>query len=547
MEGFSFFVMSYFHRINAGKKYFVRLTRSLTIFLCLAATLVSTAIAADPFTPPKPLEPRVQFWVDIFAKYSTADFLVHHRMFPQAVFMEVVLEPYSKNMGPIAFDVMKKKHEKLAVQQVKEAVTRLASGHQPSSALERRIVSEMAFLPGGRERFQAMLRDDLIRTQTGIREKTEGALQRGALYLPIIQQVFAKEYGLPTQLTLLPIIESSFDYEAYSSVGAAGIWQLMPATARQYGLKVNSIVDERRDVVEATRAAAKYFTDAYRSLESWPLAITSYNHGIAGVRRKVNQMGTRDISRIIEHPSVRLFGFASNNFYPEFLAALHIYNNQKLFFPDLNVPESVYMTQVTLPRAYSLAQLANNLGLDKNVLHSYNYGLLNPVLKGVQPVPSGYKLKVPHTHAEKVKMIKTLEPARSTIAASAPTVDRPKVTGYTSVSAHQQYQVRSGDTLSSISRKFGVKVSDLVAANGIRGSVIKVGQKLRVPIKTGATTVQAAPRPSAPTSAARYHVVRSGDTLWSIAKRYGVSVSTLKALNPSAAKVIKSGQKLRVS
>ena len=465
-------------------------------------------------------------------------------------------------MGAVPFDVLKRKHEKLALQDVKEALKNLAAGRQAKTSLEKRIVSEMAFIPGGRERYQKMITEDLVRTQTGIREKTESALQRGAMYMPVIQQIFETEYGLPGELTKLPIIESSFDHEAYSSVGAAGIWQFMPRTAREYGLIVNSSIDERRDVVEASRAAAKYFRDAYRALDSWPLAITSYNHGITGMKRKVAQLGTRDIAKIVEHPVVRPLGFASNNFYPEFLAAVHIYNNQKLYFPNLPIPKGLAMTQVTLPRSYSLKQIANNLGVETHVLSSYNYGLLNPVLKGIQPIPSGYKLKVPHSHTEKIEMLKDMEPTRSTLAAmSASTKSSTKsvitsttatksqvsTTSISTAQATQTYVVRSGDTLSSIARKFSVGLQQLAVLNGIGGSVIKVGQKLKVPLKSSSVLVTSSKPTITTNTSARYHTIKRGETLWSISKTYGLSLDKLRALNGLKGNTVKAGQKLRIS
>jgi membrane-bound lytic murein transglycosylase D len=171
--------------------------------------------------------------------------------------------------------------------------------------------------------------DGRVRAQRGIMERFTNGLRTSRLYLPEMERIFRAE-GLPVELTRLPLIESCFDVGAYSKVGAAGIWQFMPATARLY-MEVNDAVDERRDPIASTYGAAQYLTRAYQRLGTWPLAITSYNHGQNGIARAIDEMGTTDIVRIIHYYDGPSFGFASRNFYAEFLAALDIEKHQEAY------------------------------------------------------------------------------------------------------------------------------------------------------------------------------------------------------------------------
>ena len=139
---------------------------------------------------------------------------------------------------------------------------------------------------------------------------------------------------MPIELTRLPHIESSFENRALSKVGAAGIWQIMPATGRLY-LRVNRDVDERLHVRTATMAAAQILRENYEKLGTWPLAITAYNHGANGMKRAVDTVGTTDFGVIVQRYRGPLFGFASQNFYAEFLAALDVSQNYKQYFGDL--------------------------------------------------------------------------------------------------------------------------------------------------------------------------------------------------------------------
>jgi len=137
--------------------------------------------------------------------------------------------------------------------------------------------------------------------------------------LPILRQ-----HKVPEELVALPLIESSFDNRARSHAKAAGLWQFLRSTARRFGLSVRGKQDERYDPVRSTAAAARMLKHHHEELGSWPLAITAYNHGLGGIKRAVQTLGTQDIGRIVAEYQGRRFGFASRNFYAEFLAAMEL-------------------------------------------------------------------------------------------------------------------------------------------------------------------------------------------------------------------------------
>src|SRR5262249_35715119 len=172
-----------------------------------------------------------------------------------------------------------------------------------------------------------------MRFQGGMRGRFAEGLVRSWSYLPEMEQIFA-EAGVPIELTRLPHIESSFENRGLSKVGAAGLGQIMPATGRFY-LRVNGYVDERLHVRTATLAAAQILRENYEKLGTWPLAITAYNHGANGMKQAVATVGTTDFGIIVQRYRGPLFGFASQNFYAEFLAALDLSQNYKQYFGDL--------------------------------------------------------------------------------------------------------------------------------------------------------------------------------------------------------------------
>jgi membrane-bound lytic murein transglycosylase D len=174
-----------------------------------------------------------------------------------------------------------------------------------------------------------------IRGQRGVRANFREGLIRSGRWKQTIEAIFAS-YGIPSELAALPHVESSFNPEALSKAGAAGVWQFTRGTGKRF-LRIERHVDERRDVYVSTHAAARYLQSAHEKLGAWPLAVTSYNHGVEGMLRAKRELGTNDIARMIRDYDGPYFGFASKNFYAEFLAALEISRNPEAYFGPLPI------------------------------------------------------------------------------------------------------------------------------------------------------------------------------------------------------------------
>jgi membrane-bound lytic murein transglycosylase D len=222
------------------------------------------------------------------------------------------------------------------VEELRERLQRLARETTPSDD-EDKVLWVLA--GGNPDRFRDAA--SRLRTQRGVADRFLAGWNRAQNWLQDVQAILAAE-GVPTEVAVLPFVESMFNPDARSHVGAAGLWQLMPATARELGLRVDRRGnDERLDVHKATRAAARLLRSNYKKLGSWPLAITAYNHGPNGVQRAVDQVGSTDLITLINEYEQATWGFASKNFYAEFLACRQIAEKHGLFAVASTLPDEL--------------------------------------------------------------------------------------------------------------------------------------------------------------------------------------------------------------
>jgi membrane-bound lytic murein transglycosylase D len=282
-------------------------------------------------------------------------------------------------------------------------------------------------------------------------------------------------------------------------------------------------VDERLDPFKSTVAAARLLEQNRSTTGSWPLAITAYNHGAAGVRRAVRKLGTHDIATIVRKYRSRTFGFASRNFYLEFLAAADVDFHSEKYFGPLLMDLPVEYLRIELPYFTNATALHRALGVDLEVLMKSNPGLRPSVWSGAKYVPRGYAIRVPRS-----ELARPLESLVEEIPESARFAAQQRDTFHV---------VRRGETLSKIAGRYGVRVSEVVALNGLRSRHrIRAGQKLRLPDvgrsrKVSASSKRRAPiAPSLPPSDGKY-VVRRGDTLARIADRFGIDQQELIRAN----------------
>jgi membrane-bound lytic murein transglycosylase D len=363
----------------------------LTSILVLLAATAAPVFATNPDLPSEGLEQRVDFWKKIYTQYGNDDVVIHDRVYVNLIY----------DVATDATQNEKTASVKSALREIQANLDSPENLSAPAVAIEQAIVAQgLTVTPS--------LIDDLldnVHAQLGVKERFRDGVIRSGRYVDQFRQIMTNQ-GVPTELALLPLVESSFQ-NVRSKAGAVGVWQFTTGTGRSY-LRINSKVDERLDPVRSSEAAARLLRDNYSALGAWPLAITAYNHGRGGMLAAQKEHGS-DLSTIIDEYRGPVFGYASMNFYSEFLAAVDIYNNYPQYFGELVLERS-----------------------DSNPPN--------------RPTMSAAK-----------------SPAKAAPAAAA-----------------SKYKVRSGDTLWEIAQRFGISIATLMEKNNLTKPSIYAGQILLV-------------------------------------------------------------------
>jgi len=472
---------------------------------------VTSTTAHDPFPEFETLQGNVEFWTNVFGTWSLGQVVVHDMDYPGVVYGVVDLpgprvQPYTEEQEEFIEDLREQWVDRLQLIERK-----LAHGRQLTDDEKRLglLVTSKIGSDGLRHA------DQRVRTQRGLRERFLRGVEISHRYIAIIRRIL-REHDLPEDLAYMPHVESSFQAEARSSSGAVGIWQFTRGAGSQY-LTINAAIDERLDPVEATRGAAAYLADAYQRLGDWPIAMTAYNHGVGGMAQAIKKHG-RDYEKIYREYRGRTFGFASRNFYSEFLAAREVASHPEAYFPEGFRPEpALDHDALRLPRRATLSGISTTFGIEAAELARINPAWNRHV------VDDGYAL-----------------PAKTNVWLPAGSLDRLASNG-----EHPElppapevpigvHIVHRGETLSGIAARYGMRLDELYQINGFtpKKSLIHAGQKLRVA------------SPHAP----EIHEIRRGETLSDIARRYGMTVAALRDLNglPNGDNLIHAGQRLRI-
>jgi peptidoglycan lytic transglycosylase D len=516
--------------------------RSASALILSAAAVVWTvgALAQESLFPrPAELEPAVHFWTRVYTEVDTHSGFIHDDLRLDIVYETIKV---SEDLGSRE----RRRHIEHAIDTYTAILKKLGSGARDHLSDEEQRVLEL--FPTGTPNAEFKDAADRVRFQLGQSDRFRAGLARSGTWKQYIYDVLDR-HGLPRELAALPHVESSFDPTAYSKVGAAGMWQFTRSTGARY-MQIDHVVDERRDPFLATDAAARLLADDFSVVQTWPLALTAYNHGVEGMRRAVVQQGTTDIATIIKHYQSRSFQFASRNYYTAFLAALDVDTHAEKFFPGLSVRPPSDTAVVAVPDFVKARRLADALNLHEGVLQELNPALMDSVWAGNKYVPKGFPLRVPRaTAAVADELLAALD----------------KGERYASQVLDNQYRVRSGDTLSEIATQYHVSLAALMRANNLSGrETIRVGQVMNLP--TGAqggapvptllaSNQREAPEPEAkppasavlPAGAPGTYTVRPGDSVAKIAKRMKMSEQALLAANSMASTdKIFAGQTLRV-
>jgi membrane-bound lytic murein transglycosylase D len=408
------------------------------------------------FPRPPALEDEVQFWIRVYSAYTTEQMALHDSENLDIVYTVVDLPP-AEDLALAPF-----RRELLAETRARyEAALKCLASAPDESNLNgfERQVKQLWGTRGTPAEFDAAV--GRLRYQLGQADRFRAGVIRSGAYMPRMQEI-ATELDVPMDLLTLPHVESSFDPGALSHRHASGIWQWTRGTGRHY-LRIDSSIDERRDPFLATRASLECLAEYQAELGSWPLALTAYNHGIQGMRRARAQYGT-DVVRVIQEYKGPSFRFASRNFYPEFLAALEVSENYPRYFGPLTLDAPIEIDTIKIMRPTPLREAARLARVQAADLIRLNLAFLSPVIRGQRPIPTGYELRLPP--GQGAVFASRNDPAQRQASAEALLLDG------------SRYQVRRGDTLSLIARRFNTGVDNLLALNGLASHRIYPGQVL---------------------------------------------------------------------
>jgi membrane-bound lytic murein transglycosylase D len=372
----------------------------------------------DPF-----VRRQIRFWEAVFQKYKSNSVVIHDVDDPIAMIDVIDFDRYITSSGAITSvedsdqtNLVRKYIDRynIAVERfakLKDEALKFGPIEQRLYEVYNREPQTLARLYSGNVKF---------RGQGGLADTFLAAANRAQEFMPYMESTF-KKYGLPVALTRLPFVESMFNLNAKSKVGASGIWQFMPDTAREY-MHVGPMVDERNNPYKATHAAAQLFLANYGELGSWPLAVTAYNHGRGGMSRATRQMGTAQLGNIINNYKSPSFGFASKNFYAELLAAGKTYELLTRTGLVKAQKQDQQVDILTLQQPMSVKDIARITKLSEEQIAKYNPCLTSAAVKNrvTQTLPRNYEMRLPR-HAVKL-MRKTV--ASNPSPKTQPTLNR---------------------------------------------------------------------------------------------------------------------------
>ena len=445
------------------------------------------------FPRPADMESQIRFWQSIFTQYSKHQVVLHDAVRLDKVYKVLDFRPHvDDGMTDAELAGLERIETGLELDRLRATFLRLhgVGPHPESLSAEERAIYDLLADDPSPDRFLVAADEKRLHSQRGLRERFADGVRVSRRYLPEMERIF-RENGLPVELTRLPLIESCFNLRAYSKVGAAGIWQFMPATGRLF-MRVDNLIDERRDPISSTRAAARFLRRMHDRLDSWPLAITAYNHGPDGMANAIDDLRTTDIATIVRDYRGRAFGFASRNFYAEFLAALDVDRDPEKHFGQLPADPPFRARERRLDRALGVEAAARLARTDRVELANLNPALSSLILSGRRPIPAGYRLRLPESGGTgfETRLVEFNAEERVT-RGSEPRVIRASTStkGRLGVrSTVLSYRVRPGQTLSHIALEHKVSVARLRSVNRIgRAARVRAGQVLRIPIAQSAT------------------------------------------------------------
>ncbi|MBN1983994.1 MAG: transglycosylase SLT domain-containing protein [Chitinivibrionales bacterium] len=435
---------------------------AMTFCLLLSFFHPLSAQTTDLFPVPDILRENVEFWKKIYTEISLDEGYIHDNEYPLCIYKKITVQTQSERQRQKIIE-----DEKDAIRAQLSMIANEPEANWSESARQIATILQNSSMPA----YARQTAGERLRFQQGQKDRFYQGLYRSGAYLDTIKAIFSR-YNIPQRLIYLPHVESSFNADAYSKVGAAGLWQFMRSTGRLY-LKIDYIVDQRRDGILSTYAAAKLLTHNYEQLQSWPLAITAYNHGLNGMMRAVENTGSRDIAVIIQRHESRSFKFASKNFYSCFLAASEIAMNPHNFFAQVRYAPPVNYRSMTLDYYMRPRTIASVMGISPQVLAQLNPAIRPIAFTQNRQLPKGIVIHLPAEVSSSAIEV-AFDAIPDSLKSTAP--ERPNY-----------YTVKRGDNIYSIARRFSLSASELARANNISTkNRLYAGKILTLPLSSAA-------------------------------------------------------------
>lgn len=343
------------------------------------------------------------------------------------------------------------------------------------------------------------------------------AMDDAYLFIPAVKNILAQN-GVPPEFLFLAMAESNFSTKAYSVKKASGLWQFMPQTGKIYGLKIDEYVDERRDLIKSTEAAARYLKDLHNQFGKWYLAAIAYNCGGGRLSRAIKSAGTDELSVLLD-PKMQYIPRESRLYIRKIVSLALVGNDEQFLLKSeyehlLNRASAYSISTVRVPRGESLKRVSELVGIPIPELKRLNRHLKYDF---VPPYINGYDIHIPYVKLSEFKQ-KYFEDEIKNI--------------------YKVHVVKKGDSLFGIGKMYNVPHKVIKDFNALKHNRLSLNQKLIIPINNKASVAKMTKE--------FYHMVKKGDTLASISKQYKVSVQDIKVQNKLNGNTIKEGEKLKL-
>lgn len=349
------------------------------------------------FRQPIELNDSINFWKNVYTKINSNEGYLHD----------------SENLN-IVYGIFSANENSLQNyrNQIIQDLTILANGKRSNLTRNQIFIFEIWGKSNDNKTYLSAI--NRLRFQRGQSDAFLSGYEKSKSYDSFNQNIL-KRRNIPPELFLIPHLESSFNPQAISSANAVGMWQFTKNTGQQY-LRVDDVIDERLDPYLSTQAAISLLQFNYDQLGSWPLAITAYNHGLTGILNAKNILQTSSISEIINNYKGPRFGFASRNFYPQFLAILDITNNFNKYFENVSLNTPIELEEIRITSPIYFSDLSNRLNIEKDIISSNNLSLLQNIKNDRVQIPQGTRLRLPASLINKENLDNFFNTAQSPIS-----------------------------------------------------------------------------------------------------------------------------------